>query len=153
MWTLICGMWDLVSWPDMESGSPALGEWSLSHWTTREAPELHWCHGWIIFQWTNILVHVVISPFISRWTSGFFSLWALMNNAAVNIPVYVFVWIYIFNFIRYVLRVAVAGLGIFFISWCLCFSIYKQTQWWWLIHRFAGKSRWTKSTSIWDMFL
>ena len=30
-----CGMGDLVTWP---SGSPALGSWSLSHWTTGEVP-------------------------------------------------------------------------------------------------------------------
>ena len=31
-------MWDLVPWPGIEPGSPALGVWSLSHWTTREVP-------------------------------------------------------------------------------------------------------------------
>ena len=30
-----CGMQDLVPWPGIEPGSPALGAWSLSHWTTR----------------------------------------------------------------------------------------------------------------------
>ena len=30
---LSCGMWDLVPWPDMEPGPPALEAWSLSHWT------------------------------------------------------------------------------------------------------------------------
>ena len=35
---LSCGMWDLVPWPGIELGRPALGAWSLSHWTTREAP-------------------------------------------------------------------------------------------------------------------
>ena len=34
-----CSMWDLVPWPGMESGSPALGAQSLSHWTTKEVPE------------------------------------------------------------------------------------------------------------------
>ena len=29
-----CRMWDLLPWP----GPPALGVWSLSHWTTREVP-------------------------------------------------------------------------------------------------------------------
>ena len=28
----------LVSWPEMESTSPALGTRSLNHWTTREIP-------------------------------------------------------------------------------------------------------------------
>ena len=31
-------MWDLVPQPGMEPGPPALGAWSLSHWTTREVP-------------------------------------------------------------------------------------------------------------------
>ena len=34
--TLSCGMWDLVPWPGIEAGPPALGAWSLSPWTTRE---------------------------------------------------------------------------------------------------------------------
>ena len=29
-------MWDLVRWPGIEPDPPALGEWSLSHWTTRK---------------------------------------------------------------------------------------------------------------------
>ena len=35
---LSCGMWDLVPWPGIESRSPALAVWSLSHWTTRGVP-------------------------------------------------------------------------------------------------------------------
>ena len=33
-----CGMWDLVPWPGIEPRPPALGVQTLSHWTTREAP-------------------------------------------------------------------------------------------------------------------
>ena len=36
--TLRGSTWDLVSWPGMEPGSPALRAWSLPHWTTREVP-------------------------------------------------------------------------------------------------------------------
>ena len=36
--TLSCGIWDLVPWPGIEPGSPALGVQSLSHWSTREVP-------------------------------------------------------------------------------------------------------------------
>ena len=32
-------MWDLVPWSGIEPGPPALGAWSLSHWTTREVLE------------------------------------------------------------------------------------------------------------------
>ena len=38
MRALSCSMWNLVPWPGMESGPPALGAWSLYHWTTREGP-------------------------------------------------------------------------------------------------------------------
>ena len=40
IWILSFGMWDLVPWPGIESAPPALGVKSLSHWTTREAPQL-----------------------------------------------------------------------------------------------------------------
>ena len=40
MWTLGCGMWDLVPRPEIEPRPPALGAQSLSHWTTREVPNL-----------------------------------------------------------------------------------------------------------------
>jgi len=38
---LSCSVWDLVPWPGMEPGPPALGEWSLCHWTTREVSQHH----------------------------------------------------------------------------------------------------------------
>ena len=34
----------LVPWPGIEPRSPALGVWSLSHWTTRDVPQ-HLCSG------------------------------------------------------------------------------------------------------------
>ena len=39
---LSCGMWDFVPGSEIESSSPALGAWSLSHSTTREVP-------WVVF--------------------------------------------------------------------------------------------------------
>ena len=38
MWTLRCGLWDLVPQPGIKLRTPALGTWSLSHWTTSEVP-------------------------------------------------------------------------------------------------------------------
>ena len=38
MQTLCCDTWDLVAWPGIEPRPPALGAWTLSHWTTREVP-------------------------------------------------------------------------------------------------------------------
>ena len=35
MQTLSCSMWDLVPWPGIKPGPPALGAQSLSHWTTK----------------------------------------------------------------------------------------------------------------------
>ena len=40
MQTLSCGMWDQVPWPGVKPRLPALGMWSLSHWTTREVPRM-----------------------------------------------------------------------------------------------------------------
>jgi len=40
MQTLSCSMWNLVPWPEMDPGSPALGAQSLNHWTTRKSPTL-----------------------------------------------------------------------------------------------------------------
>ena len=41
MRTLDCDMWDLVPWPGIIPGPPALGVWSLSQWTTSQVPALH----------------------------------------------------------------------------------------------------------------
>ena len=35
-----CGMRDLVPWSRFEPGSPTLGAWSLSYWTTKETPPM-----------------------------------------------------------------------------------------------------------------
>ena len=34
----LCSTWDLVPWAGIKPSPPALGVWSLSHWTTREVP-------------------------------------------------------------------------------------------------------------------
>ena len=36
MWSLSCGVCDLIPWSGMEPRPPGLGVWSLSHWTPRE---------------------------------------------------------------------------------------------------------------------
>ena len=35
-----CGMWDIEPQSGIELRPPALGVWSVSHWTTREIPEI-----------------------------------------------------------------------------------------------------------------
>ena len=54
---LRCGMQDLVSWPGIKPGIPALGTQSLGHWTTREVPSsfeltalMEGCIPWEIYQ-------------------------------------------------------------------------------------------------------
>ena len=37
-WVLVVACGILAPWPGIEPGFPALGVWSLSHWTTREVP-------------------------------------------------------------------------------------------------------------------
>ena len=39
-WSLSWSMWDLVPWPGIKPRAPALGVQSLSHWTTREVPQI-----------------------------------------------------------------------------------------------------------------
>ena len=35
-----CGMRHLIPWPGVEPMLPALGTWSLNHWTTRKVPRV-----------------------------------------------------------------------------------------------------------------
>ena len=46
---LSCGMWDLVLWPGIELGPPALRAWSPSHWTTMEVPRTPFFKRFLIF--------------------------------------------------------------------------------------------------------
>ena len=52
---LRCGMWDLVSWPGLEPGPPALGAWCLNRWTTMEVLE-----GCLLI--LNLFLHVDLLP-------------------------------------------------------------------------------------------
>ena len=38
--TFSCGMWDLVPCPGLKLRPSTLGAWNLSHWTSREAPQV-----------------------------------------------------------------------------------------------------------------
>ena len=58
MQTLSCVMWDLVPWPRIEPGAPALGVQSLSHWTTREVPSFILLHVNIQFSHHHLLTRL-----------------------------------------------------------------------------------------------
>ena len=52
MQTLSCSMWDLVPWPGVEPGPPALRAWSLNSWITREVPKVSLCiNSGYLFCW------------------------------------------------------------------------------------------------------
>ena len=76
----------LVPWPGSEPVPPALETWSLNHWSTREAPVIHFflltnnipLYGYILFTHTSVHAHM-----------GCFQLLAIMNDAAMNIHVWV----------------------------------------------------------------
>ena len=55
IFSLYWAMWDLVPWPGIEPGSPALGDQSLSHWTSRE----------VILPMTLILI--ILWDFSNKW--------------------------------------------------------------------------------------
>ena len=60
MWTFTCSKWDLVPGSGIEPGSPALGVRSLSHWTTREVPN-------VCFYCLYLCVHHSVCDFSHLW--------------------------------------------------------------------------------------
>ena len=67
-----CGMWDLVPWPGIDPGPPALGARSLNHWTTREVPNYylfsfcpHCTACGILVPWPGI---ESVSPVVEVWS-------------------------------------------------------------------------------------
>ena len=72
MRTLSCGTWDLAPWPGIKPRSPALGAWSLSHWTTREVPRFAFFFFLIFFLpylWL-CWVFVAEQAFLEVWRVG-----------------------------------------------------------------------------------
>ena len=62
---LSCSMRDLVPWPGTELRPPALGAWSLSHWTTRQVPLCLFFKGsWSLFSSSK---PAAWHPLISLW--------------------------------------------------------------------------------------
>ena len=55
---LSCGMRDLVPWPGIEPGPPALGAWSLNHWTIKEVPDFFiFKHIWWVYAYPPTHTH------------------------------------------------------------------------------------------------
>ena len=63
-----CGIWDIVPWPGVKPRSPALGLWSLSHQTTREAS----CS---LLGWGLYLVDLTVLPFYLYKKKYFLGTW------------------------------------------------------------------------------
>ena len=83
--TLCCGLWDPVPWREMESGPPALGSWSLSHWTTSVVPP--WCCLFSILlmvpfltdvRWCLIVVLIFVPVMVSDVQHLFSSCWPFL---------------------------------------------------------------------------
>ena len=72
MWTLAGGIWDLVPWPVIWLGPPALGAQSFNHWTTREVltPLLTYLFFWIVLVMLKpgpLAVKSALNP--NHWTA------------------------------------------------------------------------------------
>ena len=66
MWELELHMWDQIPWPGIKPGTLALGEWSLSHWTIREDPQL------FLLKWISFLYSDILSFWRMYWISLFY---------------------------------------------------------------------------------
>ena len=54
--SLSCSTQDLLPWPGLKPWSPALGAWSLNHWTTRKVPHSpQFCHHHSLCPFTSHL--------------------------------------------------------------------------------------------------
>lgn len=75
-WILNCGMWDLVPWPGIEPGPPALETWSLSHWeaTPHQGSPSKWSlslgpHLQAVFcTFMSNFIFVILFYFFLKWT-------------------------------------------------------------------------------------
>ena len=78
------------------------------------------------FLWTSISLYddyaALVYPLASWGTFGFFQFGAIMNNAAMNILVQLFVWTWVFNSLGYTRCSEIAGS---YGKFCL---IYKKIQ-------------------------
>ena len=82
---LSCGMWDLVPWPGIEPGLPALGARSLSHWTAREVPDISLKSVKCIIVHPRSLVFLPYHLFLEvTWCVEFLPFWILSVVSPFN---------------------------------------------------------------------
>ena len=64
-----CHMWDLIPWPGIKPRPPALGAWSLSHWTTTEV-------SWVFFFFLTSAEfrYYLVFPLLTKWADIFLSI-------------------------------------------------------------------------------
>ena len=69
---LSCSMWNLLPWPGIECRFPALGDQSLSHWTTREVPQKSFLNN-IVFIEQHMIANLknIFSQFYAYWHISF----------------------------------------------------------------------------------
>ena len=65
MWTLSCGMWDLIPWPGIKLRPLAMRVLSLNHWTTREVPMYFVCVLFILFLFFKISWRLITLQYCS----------------------------------------------------------------------------------------
>ena len=96
---LSCGIWDLVPWPEIEPGSPALGAWSLSHWTTRKfhippffiehVPRLRSLTAWVQFSDAPIRsyvdLHKLPDAFLVHFSHWYMPPGVIVRNKLVSV--------------------------------------------------------------------
>ena len=88
MWTLSCSMWDLVPQPGIEPGPPALGAQSLTLWTTREVPWLHFKFMISKLIWKSVLIHspLTLLDLFSKHLPYFFGLESSLAFLLISFP-------------------------------------------------------------------
>ena len=103
---LSCGMRDLVPWPGIESGPPALGAQSLSHWTTREVPPAILEFSLYVFGFQKFdsgmpeygfLVFILLRVYWASWVCGFMSFINFRNFSAIISFFKIYLFIFIFG--------------------------------------------------------
>ena len=90
---LSCSMWDLVPWPGIEPGTPALGTQNLSHWITRGVSEL------FLFVYELFTTAFLPTSEMERPLLKGYCVWALQIHMDLNVfTVDVFIFFYLYCF-------------------------------------------------------